>query len=168
MKFFAILLCTLTLSGCGMVADFLSSPSKEEPVDPAAKYLRGGPNTEVELGADEQAMLESYSGLTKLKTQLETRIQELEAHAEIQTSRLTRAEEARDQEQHLRLGAEKEVERLAKQVGDLQAKVLSMSVERARMEQELLRMRIQSLNTQLAELQSQATEAAAPPQGYRR
>jgi chromosome segregation ATPase len=151
-----------------MVAEFLSSPAKEGPIDPSANYLRGGPNTEVELGADEQAMLESYSGLTKLKTQLETKIQELESHAEIQATRLTRTEESRDQEQHLRLGAEKEVERLAKQVGDLQAKVLSMSVERARMEQELLRMRIQSLNTQLAELQSQATEAAAPPQGFRR
>ncbi len=168
MKLIAILLVSTLLSSCGMVAEFFSSPAKERPVDAAANYLRGGPNTEVELGADEQAMLESYSSLTKLRTQLETKIQELESHSGIQATRLARAEEARDQEQHLRLGAEQEVARLAKQVGDLQAKVLSMNVERARQEQELLRLRIQSLNSQLAELQSQATEAAAPPPGYRR
>jgi len=151
-----------------MVADFLSSPSKEQQSDPSANYLRGGPNTEVELGADEQAMLESYSGLTKLKTQLETKIKELESHAETQRSRLTRTEEERDQERHMRLGAEQEGARLASQVSDLQAKVLSMNVERARLDQEILTMRIRSVTMQLAELEAQATEAAAPPQGYGR
>ena len=57
---------------------------------------------------------------------------------------------------------------LAQQMRDLQAKVLSMNVERARLEQDLLLLRISSVQRQLAELEGTTSEATNPAPGYGR
>ncbi len=165
---FAILSLAVLLSGCSTITDLLSSPGKEKAADPSAAYLRGGPNTEVELGSDEETMLESFHGLTKVKIQLDARIKELESYSESQTAKLNRTQQDLDRERRLRVGSEAESDRLAQQMRDLQAKVLSMNVERARLEQDLLLLRISSVQRQLAELEGTTAEATSPTPGYRR
>lgn len=164
----AILSMAVLLSGCSAITDLLSSPGREDATDPSAHYLGGGPNTEVELGADEETMLESFHGLTRVKIQLDAQIKELEAYGESQTAKLNRTQQDLDRERRLRVSSEAESERLAQQMRDLQAKVLSMNVERARLEQDLLLLRISSVQRQLAELEGNAAEAAGPAPGYGR
>ena len=164
----AILSMAALLSGCSMITDLLSSPGREKATDPSSTYLRGGPNTEIEMGSDEETMLESFHGLTKVKIQLDARIKELESYGEAQTAKLNRTQQDLDQERRLRISSEAESNRLAQQMRDLQAKVLSMNVERARLEQDLLLQRISSVRRQLAELEANAAEATNPTPGYGR
>jgi len=168
MKLMLILPLIVLLSSCGTITDLLSSPGKEKVSDPSEAYLRGGPNTEVELGSDEETMLESFHGLTKVKIQLDSRIKELESEVEAQTTTLNRTHLELNQERRLRVSSEAEANRLAQQTRDLQAKVLSMNVERARLEQDLLLLRISSVQRQLAELEGDPAEAASPAPGYGR
>lgn len=164
----AMLVLFLLLPGCKSISDLWTAPGRESPADPSTAYLRGGPNTTVELGSDEETMLESFHGLTKVNVQLDAKIKELESYGEAQTTKLNRTQQDLDQERRMRVSSEAETERLAQQMRDLQAKVLSMNVERARLEQDLLLLRITSVKRQLAELERTTAEATSPAPGYGR
>lgn len=146
------------LASCGSLSDLLR-PAPEGGMDTSEAYLRGGPNTQIEMGADEETMLERYSALQRARTELDDLLKEEKAFNEQLSTRMAQTEEELDEERRMRVAAEQEMERLSQRARDLEAKVLSMSIDRAKLEQELLLLRISSLQRELDDMNA-ATAAA--------
>lgn len=142
----------LTLTSCGMFDNIGTRTKEEAPVAAEQSYLQGGPNTEIELGQDERTLLEDYKKLNDTKIQLETQLGEVRTENEQLKSHLRRAEEERDQFRNHLAGSNQEGERISQRARDLEAKVLSLNIEKTLLEQELLRFRISSLRQQYDEL----------------
>jgi hypothetical protein len=163
-----IALLALACASCSWLDGELTRPAREAPVPAAESYLQGGPNTEVELGSDERTLLADYKRLSDAKIQIETKLAEVQAENEQLRSQLRRAEEERDQSKNLEAGSTRELERLGARSRDLEAKVLSVQIEKTKLEQELLRLRITGLREQLEQMTSLPDDAAAPAPGARR
>ena len=160
-----VLIGCVLLSSCGVINDVLTTPAREDAPDGASHYLNSGPNTQVELGADEKTLLQEFAELNQAKTQLETQLQEMRAESTQFRAQLGDTERERDRERNLRLGAEAEFERLAKQLRERDSKLLSMNIQLAKRDQEILRLRINSLQQQLRdanELSVEPANAASP------
>ncbi len=155
-----------TLSSCGLVNGALTTPAAEQGVDASTTYLNNGPNTEVQLGADEKSLLREFAELNQAKNQLETQLQEIRSENEQLRAQLGNAERDRDRENNLKLGSERELERLSTLLREREAKILSMNIASAKQEQEILQLRIGSLQEQLNGLNAatsvDTTEASGP------
>lgn len=150
----------LSLPSCTVFDQIAHRPKVETPTSTSDGYLQGGPNTDVELGAGERSLLEDYKILHDSKLKLETQLSELDAVSETLRERLASTEEERDILRTRIAGAEQEGTRMAHRTNDLEAKVLSLNIEKTLLEQELMRMRIGSLREQYEQLT--AVPGAAP------
>lgn len=164
----SLVLCIpgLLLASCSL---FGGSPEPEPPVALEDSYLQGGPNTEVELGSGERTLLEDYRRLDQTRLELETRVGELRAENKELRDLLAETEGERDHERQVRVGSEQEFERIASKARGYQAKLLSMSIHKSRLEQEVLRLRISMLERQLDSITVSPEETASPaPLGSKR
>ncbi|MCA8943091.1 MAG: hypothetical protein KDB80_11065 [Planctomycetes bacterium] len=154
----------MLLCSCSWIEGLVRSPGEESPATTEQSYLQAGPNTDIELGQDERTLLEDYKKLNDTKIQLETKLGELTAENEQLRAQLGRTEKERDQFRNHFSVAEQDGERLTQRARDLEAKVLSLNIEKTVLEQELLRMRISSLRQQYESLVS---APATPARGQR-
>ena len=159
----AVLGCA-TLGGCSLFSGGFNRPAAEAPVDTTETYLSvgDGPQSEVELGPGQQTLMEHFIEERGAKVELEQRVKELEASNAQLRSTLAQTEEERNQARTLGAGAEAELERLRGQLRDHESKVLNLTLENARLEQQLLKLRIASLQGQLDRLGNEAEGPAVP------
>ena len=151
------------LGGCSFLTEKLTTPEQEKPVQTRDSYLASaGVRTELELGPDQRTLMEDYVALQRAKTSLEVRAEELDAQLTSVRSSLARTEELYAQEQRHRAIADENNDRLQKQLRDRETKILSLHIERNKLQQELLRLRIATLQSQLDDAEKQALQAAAP------
>ncbi|MBK8979756.1 MAG: hypothetical protein IPM29_27990 [Planctomycetes bacterium] len=146
------------LGGCGV----FGRAAEESPAqgDAAARATADGS----ELRTGERTLLQDYQALLEERGTLRDDLAETSGELERQRGRAEAAERDRDRERSVRIAAETEADRLGARVRELEAKVLAMGIEGARREQELLQLRIQVLEDELATLQpAEATLRAAPP-----
>jgi hypothetical protein len=157
----AAALAAVTLCGCGWVRESLTRPEPEPAVDASHGYLaKGGVQAELDLGPDQKLLLAEFSNVQTAKINLETRLAELEGDNESLRAQLKQAEAARAAEQGQRTTAEAELQRLRGLIRERDAKVLGLSIEKAKQQQELLLFRISALEKQV-ETQKKAANAGA-------
>lgn len=155
-------------AGCGTVDAILAG--EEDPVAAEESYLEtGGPRTELDLGRDQKLLLEEFVALRAKKAELEKRIEELETTNQNLRASLERAERERDEAHRQHAADAAELERLRQLLHEREARILTLALERAKLDQELLKLRIAAMERLLEDLEgvSATTEAAAPPRAGR-
>jgi hypothetical protein len=156
----------LPLAGCSLLEREFQDPPKQSPIEPKSAYLsQGGVSTELDLGPGTRTLLEDYVEQQKQKIELESKLTESNALVESLRASLRTAEEERDRERRTRTASEAEGERVAKLLRDRESKILNLQIERARLQQELLRQRIARLQGDLQQLEAPpaAAETGAAP-----
>ena len=162
-----VLLGSIGLCGCGTVDAIMTG--EEDPVAAEESYLAtGGPQSRLDLGPDQKLLLEDFVALRKRKLELEKRIKELETANEGLRVSLERAERERDEASRQRAGEMAELERTRQILHDREARILTLALERTKLEQEVLKLRIAMMERLLEDLDRvQASAAAAPAGGGR-
>ena len=160
----AVLLPAMTLGSCRSAARLLVEPSPTDPLDGYEGILpRSGIQTELDYGPKQELLLSKFTALTETNTKLVERCRELEEKNNSLLSQLGKEGSELAKERALRAQAEAETEQLRQRRRDLEARILSLSIEKAKLEQATLASRIQALSASLEEINSSAMEAAAPP-----
>jgi hypothetical protein len=156
-------LCAL-LGSCSLFSRAMAKPAPEKPVDNSETYLSigDGPQSDVDLGPGQKTLMEEFVAVQTAKLALEQRVKELEATNETLRVKLAHTEEERDKERTLGSGTQAELERLRETLAMRESKILDLTLEKARIEQEMLKLRIASLQGQLEQMGVPASEPAAP------
>ena len=162
----SMFLCALlVLPSCSFLKEHLTKPSSETPPQKEQQYLsKGSVANELDLGPDQKFLLDEFTQVKQQKIVLETQVSELRATNEGLRASLKQAEEERDKMRRMGAGSEAESERLKKTLHEREAKILAISMEKARLQKELLAMKIAALEKQLEDAKSsRASEASAEP-----
>lgn len=154
----------LALASCQAAANLFYEPPVTDPLDGYAGNLaQAGINTDMDWGPQQNLLLSQYEALLKTKTDLERRVEELKAENQNLRSQLDGETTALEQEKRHRAQSEAETETLRQRQRDLQAHLLSLSIEKSKLEQSQLLGQINALRDQLDQLETPVVEAAAPP-----
>jgi len=161
----AATLSLLALSGCSFLHDLATKPPAETPVRRDDGYL-AKPADGSEVGPDERLLLAEFSDTQAAKLALETQLAEARATIDSLQAQLRATEEARDRERTGRAAAEAETGRLRTTLQDRETKILNLHLEKAKVTQDLLLLKIENAERQ-ADVASQAAQAldgsATPP-----
>ena len=158
----------LALAGV-FAAGSTTPPKLFEPVatDPLDGYKgslpEAGVNTEMDWGNKQSLLLSEFKTLREAHSQLEKRLEQVLGENKNLTARLGNESQALQREQSLRAQSEAETEELRKRRRDLEARILSLSLEKAKLEQVALQAKIEALKATLDQNAPTAVEAAATP-----
>ncbi len=140
----ALLSSLLFFTSCG-VLQLPFGAGKQEKKGPQPKketYLSKGPTTGVDLGAGSVTMLEALQIEKKKVKSLEARVLDLEDQLKQTHFRLADAEKKNTVTSSNLLSTEAARKALAEKLFDREARILNLSMEKVRLEQELLQMKI--------------------------
>jgi chromosome segregation ATPase len=161
---FLLLLVLLTLGGCRAAANLLYEPRADDPLDGYQGSLaEAGINTEMDWGPKQNLLLSEFKTLKESHVQLERRLEDLRAENQNLKSQLSGETGSLQKERAMRAQAEAETELLRQRRRELEARILSLSIEKAKLEQSSLLAKIDALSATLEQTQTGTTEAAAPP-----
>jgi hypothetical protein len=116
--------------------------AKKTPQQKKETYLEKGPTTGVDLGAGSVTMLEALQIEKKKVKSLEARILDLEEQLKQCHFRLADSENKNLENRSNLLSTEATRKALAEKLFDREARLLNLSLEKVRLEQELLQMKI--------------------------
>ena len=161
----ALTALAVLLSSCSLLKRELTKPTAEAPLSREQQYLsKGSVSTELDLGPDQKLLLDEFTTLKSQKIALEGQVHELRVANEGLRASLKQAEEERDRTRRASAVADAESERVRKVLHEREAKILSLSMEKARLHQENLLLRIGDIEKQIEDVRAaQAAEAAAEP-----
>ena len=161
---YLLLVPLLAFASCETASNLILGP---EPTDPLDGYdgslAQAGMNTDMDYGPKQNTLLSKYKTLLEQHSQLEKDHRELMATNKNLQSQLNSEQSALATEKGSRAQAEAETERLRQTNRNHEAKILSLSIEKAKLEQETLRRQIASLEQSIATAESGITEATAKP-----
>ena len=142
--------CSL-LASCSLFSETFNRPVPEEPVDEGESYLSvgDGPQATVDLGPGQKTLMESFVAANTANAELRRRVEDLEAELAQTRSSLEQSQEEHRRAQTHGAGAEAELQRQRDLLADRETKILNLTLEKARLEQEVLKLRIASLQNQL-------------------
>lgn len=140
----------LVLPGCGVLTGWMTSPAAEPPVARDDGYLaRDGVDDGLDLGPDQRLLLAEFSDSQAMRKKLETKVSELEATIADLRQQLGATVNERDREHGARVSAETEQERLRGQLRDRDAKLLALHLEKTRLTQDILLLKIDAAERKL-------------------
>lgn len=155
---FALLLC---LCGCKSAGDLLYQPKPEDPNDGYNSLPQAGVNTVMDWGPDQGTLLKEFTDLKREKAGSQKLLDDKIAENLTLQGQLGAEREARQKEQGLRLQADALVDSLQKRSRELEATILSLRIEKAKLEQTNLLAEIAKLQRNLEDVGT-ATEATGP------
>src|SRR5205814_5590700 len=120
-----------------------------------------GVNTEMDWGPKQQTLLADFKALQEEHAKLKKRFEQIQGEGQTARAQLAGESETLDKEKKLRVQAEAEAEMLRTKRRELEARILSLSIEKAQLEQNTLKARLLELQRSLEESPAPA-EAAAP------
>ena len=160
------LLLAMLLAGCQTASELIFEPKATDPLDGYEGSLaQAGINTEMDWGPKQNLLLSEFKALKETHARLERRLEQVLAENQNLKNNLQNEGNALAQEKALRVQAEAESELLQKRRRDLEARILSLSIEKAKLEQLNLLARIDDLRRSLEASTTGTAEAAAPPPG---
>lgn len=166
----ALLLAALLplLGGCRSASELIFEPEVTDPLDGYAGSLaQAGINTEMDWGPKQNLLLSEFKALNETHVQVERRLQQVLTENQNLQNQLADQGTSLQQEKALRAQAEAETEMLRQRRRELEARILSLSIEKAKLEQLNLLAKIDELRRSLDEGERNAAEAAAPLPGNR-
>lgn len=141
-------------------------PKPEDPLDGyKGSYAEAGVNTEVALGPKQEYLLSGYKTLQEAKVELERQNQTLQQRVRELEGNYGRESESLQRERALRTQAEAEVAALSQKRRELEARILSLGIEKAKLEQAAILSKIADLQRTMETLPGNG--AAAAPVGGR-
>lgn len=156
------------LGGCQSASELIFEPKASDPLDGYEGSLaQAGINTEMDWGPKQNLLLSEFKTLKETHTRLERRLEQVLAENQNLKNNLQNEGSALAQEKALRAQAEAETELLRQRRRDLEARILSLSIEKAKLEQLNLLAKIDNLRRSLEPATTGTAEAAAPPPGNR-
>jgi len=161
-------LTLLLLAGCQSASELIYEPKASDPLDGYEGSLaQAGINTEMDWGPKQNLLLSEFKTLKETHARLEKRLEQVLAENQNLKNNLQSEGSSLAQEKALRAQAEAETELLRQRRRDLEARILSLSIEKAKLEQLNLLAKIDNLRRSLEPATTGAAEAAAPPPGNR-
>jgi hypothetical protein len=161
-SFVLLSLSLALLAGCRAASSLLFEPKATDPLDGYKGSLaEAGINTEMDWGPKQNLLLSEFKTLKEAHKKLEDRVDQLVEENRTLTTRLANETGTLQKEKSLRGQAEAETEQLRQRRRDLEARILGLSIEKAKLEQANLKYRIDSLSATIEA--NAAAEAAAPP-----
>lgn len=137
----------LSLGGCGILSDGLApTPKSEIPPGSEEGYLKAGPVTGVDHGPAQKSLLKEYVDTKNQMKALQERLGKLEEKLRISEAALAECRKERDQEKAGRIGAEAERDKALQDLRDKEIQLLNLALEKTKVEQELVKLRIQALS----------------------
>ena len=162
----AILLATLCLGACTS-PDLIYEPRPDDPLDGYKGNLaEAGVNTEMDWGPKQEYLLSGFKALRDEHALLQKRFDDLLAENQNLKVRLNGEGDALAREKAQRVQSEAEAESLRSKRRELEARILSLGIEKAKLEQQALLGKIADLQRSLEAIEPPAE--AAPPAGGRR
>jgi hypothetical protein len=158
---FALLFC---LYSCQSASELLYQPKPEDPNDGISSLPQAGVNTVMDWGPGQGLLLKDYTDLKIEKAHSQKLLDEKVAENLTLQAQLSAEKESKQKELNLRLQSEALVESLQKSKRELEARILSLAIEKAKLEQTNLLAEIARLQRSLEDVGT-ATEAAAPAPG---
>ena len=161
------LLALFTAAGC-KAPSLLFEPRPDDPNDGYKGHLaEAGVNTDMDWGPKQEYLLSGYKALRGEHAQLQKRFDDQVAENQTLKARLGNEGDSLTREKTLRTQAEAEAESLRQKRRELEARILSLSSEKATLEQSALLTKIADLQRTLETVAPVAAEAAAPTGGNR-
>ncbi|HEX5053675.1 MAG TPA: hypothetical protein VFZ65_17985 [Planctomycetota bacterium] len=161
-------LLLMALCSCKSAAELLYEPKATDPLDGYEGSLaQAGINTSMDWGPKQNLLLSEYKSLKESHARLEKRLDQLLAENQNLKTQLGSETSSLQQERTQRAQSEAETELLRQRRRELEARILSLSIEKAKLEQQNLLSKIDALNQSLQPPANQPVEAAAPPPGNR-
>ncbi|MBL8748113.1 MAG: hypothetical protein JNK78_03065 [Planctomycetes bacterium] len=156
------------LAGCRSAADLIFEPAPTDPLDGYSGSLaQAGINTEMDWGPKQNLLLSEFKNLKETHAKLEKRVDQLLAENQNLRNQLGNEGSALQKERAARAQAEAETEQLRQRRRDLEARILGLSIEKAKLEQQNLLAKIDALQQTMDSSPTEAVEAAATPPGSR-
>ncbi len=159
-----LLLPLLTIAGCQSAKELLYEPKPDDPNDGyEGSFAEAGINTEMDFGPKQSRLLDEHIRLKNDFSALQRRYDDAIVEKQNLLGQLTGEKSTLEREKALRAEAEAEAEMLRGRRRELEAKILSLSIEKAKLEQSALLAKIDALNASLSDVMSNPVDAAAPP-----
>ncbi len=160
-------LLLLALPAC-KASNLLFEPRADDPNDGYKGHLaEAGVNTEVDWGPKQEYLLSGYKTLREEHAKLQKAYDDLSAENRTLKDRLGGEGDALHREKTLRVQAEAEAESLRQKRRELEARILSLAIEKAKLEQSALLNKIADLQRTLEGTGATPVEASAPTGGER-
>jgi len=148
--------------------DLMYEPRPDDPLDGYAGGLtQAGVNTEIDWGPKQTLLLSGYQALKEQEVKLRRDLEASHAENRNLQARLNQEGDALQHERTLRVQAEAEVQNLRNRRRDLEARILSLGIEKAKLEQAALLGKIANLQRTLEDISPSSGVPAAPPGGTR-
>lgn len=154
----------LCLGGCETAGELLYEPAASDPLDGFEGSLpQAGINTEMDWGPKQSLLLSAHKTLREEKARLEQENKRLMAENQNLQHQLDGELASLESERGARAQSEAETETLRKALRERDAKILSLSIEKAKLEQDRLRSQIAELDQAMQQLPPPAAEASTTP-----
>lgn len=159
------LLCLLAaLSACSAAESVMFKPRPEDPMDGYAGSLaQAGVNTEMDWGPRQQLLLDQFKLLQEEHSKLQRSLSKTQDENQSLRAQLAGETETASKEKSLRLQAEAESELLRQKRRELEARILSLGIEKAKLEQTALLAKIAELQRTLEDLAPATPADASAP-----
>ena len=160
----ALAFVVFSFAGCTSTGNLLYEPAPTDPLDGYKGILsQAGTNTEMDWGPKQEYLLTEFRTLKNAHAELERRCEDLRAENGNLKNQLGSEASKLQREQSLRVQAEKETDLLRQRRRDLEARILSLSIEKAKLEQQNLKAKIDALSATLDQAVQPAEATATPP-----
>jgi chromosome segregation ATPase len=147
---------------CGCHATESRKQSTGEPPDHLA---RASTDAEIYWGPKQNLLFTEYKTLQDIHVQLGKRADQLAAENQDLKAQLDRDGSNLQKERSLRAQAEAETETQRQRTRELEARIVELSIEKAKLEQQILLAKIDALRQLLDEPPAAAEAAPVPPRG---
>jgi len=154
----------LLLPSCETATNMMFEPAADDPLDGfEGRLSQAGIHTEMDWGPGQNLLLSEHQTVKNENAQLKKDKEELYAENQNLQSMLKQEKEARATEQSERVQLDAEVELQRQRVREREAKILSLQIEKAKLEQDRLRHQIAALNDTMNALSQPQQPAGQPP-----
>jgi len=154
----------LGLGSCQSAADLIYEPKPTDPLDGYAGSLaQAGINTEMDWGPKQNLLLSEFKTLNEEHARLAKRLDQILAENQNLKTQLNNEGSSLQREKASRVQAEAQLELKAQKLREQEATILSLRIEKAKLEQMNLLARIDVLKQTLDQTAPTNVEAAATP-----
>jgi hypothetical protein len=151
-------------AGCETANELLFEPPITDPNDGLEGNLaQAGMSTEMDWGEGQGTLLSEYQKLNQSYARLQKQSEELRAQNQNLLSQLTSVQAELEDEKGLRTQAESQLAMKSQDVRQREAKILTLSIEKAKLEQERLQHKINALNDSMTNIPTPTEATATPP-----
>ena len=154
----------LLFTGCQTATDMMFEPDPNDPLDGYEGSLaQAGINTDMDLGPKQTYLLSEFQTVKRENAQLKQDNEQLLSQLQNLQAKLTDEQNSLEAEQKSRAQAEAEADQYRRRVRERDAKILSLSIANAKLEQDRLRQQIATINQTMSSESAAETESAARP-----